>query len=316
VYGLPYRLFLFYAILLQKQLKSNNCPVFSLIVLLPKMYNVCRWEGKQGLLEAIDMKIKSTLVTAVVFCVWASSLYATNVGLFGYSVTDKGLYKISGTPLQSQKIGSLQVPSMADMACLVGASQTTAYTIDRNTNVLYTIDLTDVSTIASLQLDNNMSVNGRGLAVSPTDILYGIFNFSELHTINVQTGKTNFIGNLGAGFESITFSPGGILYGGDDAGHIYQIDPQTGTLLNGLQCYLGLDIFALDIDSLAFSDGYLYAADSENGTVADLYQINPLTGLTINLGSTGLAGLNGLATTPEPVSILLLSLGGLLIRKR
>jgi len=212
--------------------------------------------------------------------------------------------------LQSVKIGSLQVPSTADMACLVGASQNAAYTIDRNTDILYTINLVDASTIASVQLDSIMEINGRGLAVSQAGILYGIFNFDklldtfELRTIDVQTGKTNLIGSLGVSFESMTFSSSGILYGGDNAGHIYQIDPQSGTISNSLQCYaLGQPLY-LDIDSLAFPyDGYLYAADSEAVTVADLYQINPSSGLTTNLGSTGVKGLNGLTTVPEPAVI-------------
>jgi hypothetical protein len=264
--------------------------------------------------------------------VLASSLHAEMVDLFGYSADDKSLYRISGSPLQSVKIGSLQVPSTADMACLVRTSQNAAYTIDRNTDILYTINLMDASTIASVQLDSIMEINGRGLAVSQTGILYGIFNFDrthdtfELRNIDVQTGTTNFIGSLGVSFESITFSSSGILYGSDNAGHIYQIDPQTGTLSNSLQCYAPGQPLYLDIDSLAFSDGYLYAADSEAVTVADLYQINPSSGLTTNLGSTGVKELNGLATVPEPTvipapgAVLLGSIGltfsGWLLRRR
>lgn len=271
------------------------------------------------------MKVFLLPVIVVLFSgfVLANNLYAANVELYGYSAMDKGFYKISSEPLNALKIGSLQVPTTADMACLVGASQNTAYMIDRNTEVLYTIKLADASTIASVQLDSIMEQNGRGLAISPAGTLYGIFNFNrllntfELRTIDVKTGRTNLIGDLDVSFESITFSPSGIFYGGDNAGHIYQIDPQTGTLSNSLQCHALGQPLNLDIDSLAFSsDGYLYAADSEALAVADLYQINPLTGITTNLGSTGVTELNGLLAVPEPCTLLLLGLGGVMIRKR
>lgn len=72
-----------------------------------------------------------------------------------------------------------------------------------------------------------------------------------------------------------------------------------------------------DIDDLAFApDGFLYAADSEATIIADLCRIDPLTGISVNLGSTGVTELNGLLAIPEPATLLLFGLGAVMLNKK
>ncbi len=51
---------------------------------------------------------------------------------------------------------------------------------ERFTDILYTVSLDDASMIASVQLDRDMRVNGRGLDISPEGTLYGVFEGNKL----------------------------------------------------------------------------------------------------------------------------------------
>lgn len=229
--------------------------------------------------------------------------------LIAYSAEDNALYEISASTAEATKIGTLQIADSADISCLAGATETALYTIGRADNILYTIDRNDASTLSAIQLDGDVKVNSRGLDISPAGPLYGIFEQNELRTINSQTGATTLSANIQTPLmEAIAFSPSGTLYGGTGAGHLYQVSIETGNIS------LVANTPLLDIDALTFApDGYLYAADSEANYVADLYRIDPLTGVATNLGSTGLKGLNGLQAIPEPATLLFFGLGALVL---
>jgi len=232
-----------------------------------------------------------------------------------YSHSDNSLYRLSGPALQSTKIGTLQTETYpaTNNGGLVKASENSAYMTERFTDILYTVSLDDASMIASVQLDGDMQVNGRGLDISPDGILYGIFGGNELRTVNPQTGITTFlthVNNIAFEIESIAFSSGGILYVGNDGGELYELDIDTG--IGSLIAKTAL----LDIDALTFApDGYLYATDATY-EAADLYRIDPLTGMSTNLGSTGLAEVNGLLAVPEPATLLLLGFGAVMMRTK
>jgi hypothetical protein len=179
-----------------------------------------------------------------------------------------------------------------------------------------------------VQLDRDVTIRNRGLDVSPDGSMFGVFSGLELRTVDTITGGTTFIANISGTnqIESMAFSTNGTLYAvgspspGARSGHLYTIN-----LITGEASLVG--IMSLDIDTLTFaSDGYLYGADSLAGTVADLYQIDPLSAAAINLESTGVVELNGLRAIPEseviplPGSFILgglgLSFSGWLLKRK
>jgi len=242
---------------------------------------------------------------------------------YAYSHTDNSIYKSSGPTLQFTKIGTLETLSYpaTNNGGLVKASESSAYMTERFTDLLYTVSLNDASMISVVQLDYDMKVNGRGLDISPSGILYGVFKGSQLRTVDPQTGITTFLTYIDIpGIESIAFSSSGILYAGTDSGDLYELNITNGSVS------LISNTPILDIDALTFaSDGYLYATDALL-TVADLYRVDPLTGTTVNFGSTGLTEVNGLLAigdielVPVPSAVILGSIGltfsGWLLRRR
>ena len=256
---------------------------------------------------------KTVVILIVLLGVFSGEIQAAwDLELMAYSAIDNSLYKISGSPLQTTNIGTLQTPVTADMMALARATDASAYSIDRAANILYSIDLSDASTISSAQIDYDVIVYNRGLDVSPSGAIYEIFEDNELRIINPDNGTTTFVCNIDLPWmESLAFSPNGDLYGGTGAGELYEINILTGDIT------LIADTPIIDIDALTFApDGYLYAADSEAARVSNLYRIDPLTGNTVDLGSTGLYGLNGLLAVPEPATLLLFSLGAVILRRK
>lgn len=254
------------------------------------------------------MGMRSWLVPVLVFTTIGVCPCAFG-DLVAFSYTDWALYELDPTTLHTSKIGELTIPRSADLACMAGAGPGQAYMVGRAQNVLYTVSLLDASVIASVPLDQDMLVNGRGLDLSPGGVLYGLFNGRDLRSINPLTGATGLQVQLDSwGVESMVFSPDGTLYAATDAGALSVVDFETGLL--DIVANLG----SLDPDAAAWFDGYVYAADSQAGVIADLYRIDPRTGSVLNLGSTGIVELNGLmavepSVVPIPSAVLLATLG-------
>jgi len=233
--------------------------------------------------------------------------------LVGFSYDDWALYQLDIATMQSTKIGDLDIPRAADLACMTAASASSAYMVGREQDTLYTVSLEDASMIASVSLDRDMLVNGRGLALSPTGVLHGVFAGRELRSIDPITGSTALIMRFDTwSVESLAFSSEGVLYVGQDhggTGRFSAVDVSTGTQTDFAQTGA-----IADPDAMAYLDGYLYAADSVGGISADLYRIDAVSGGVVNLGNTGITGLNGMVaieqiTTPLPSAALLAVLG-------
>lgn len=255
---------------------------------------------------------KRSVIVAVLFLAlsWPYS-YAFG-DLIGFSYGDWALYQLNPTTMETSKIGDLTIPRSADLACVARASDTSAYMVGRAQNILYTVSLLDASVIASVPLDHDMEVNGRGLDLSPDGVLYGLFAGRDLRSINPLTGQTSLQVQLDSWYvESMAFSPEGALYVAEAHGPSHALS--TVDMGTGLRSYV-TDLGLLDADAMAWLDGYLYAADSQAGVAADLYRIDPLTGSVVNLGSTGIVELNGLmsiepSVVPLPSAALLAAIG-------
>jgi len=220
--------------------------------------------------------------------------------LVASSADDVALYNLDVATMQTTKIGDLPFPPTARFGVMARASDTSVYMVERTEDILYTFSLTDASTIASVPLDQDMLINGRGLALSPDATLYGIFNRQELRSIDPLTGQTSLTVLISSRFiESMVFSPDGLLYVAEAHGTapsaLSTVDLDTGALH-----YIG-NLGSFDADSMAWFDGYLYAADGVDGVAADLYRIDPATAEMVNLGNTGIRGLNGLIAQPIPL---------------
>lgn len=229
-------------------------------------------------------------------------------------IAPNNLYRVSLDTMDATKIG--EIPYSGILWELAPASPGTAYTVNREDDRLFHINLLDAIILSSVQLDANMWINRRGLATSPNGTLFGIFSGWQLRTINPATGQTTFVANLSGisgGVESIAFASDGTLYGaaspsGNPYGsHLYIVDTISGQL--SLIDRIGESY--IDIDTLAYtSDSYLYGVDTLGIADTDLYRINTWNGIRTNLGILP-GGVNGLL--PEPATLCLLAVGGLAI---
>lgn len=142
----------------------------------------------------------------------------------------------------------------------------------------------------------------RGLAFSPTNVLFGIRAGGDAGTvdqpddlviIDVATGGVTLVGNTGqTGLQSLAFASNGTLYGWDIRKGLATVDTSTGsaTLVNPSNPLAN----GIDIQSLVFaSDGTLYGAREK------LYKINTTNGTTTLVGSGGYSDIRGIEFLEE-----------------
>jgi len=174
--------------------------------------------------------------------------------------------------------------------------QTGAYTLIGNTGI----------TVTEGGLAYN-SMNGLlyGCQASGPDLLY---------TIDMATGQATTIGSVGSSdLSAISFDNNGNLYGLDTGSNqILTLDPTTGATISSITPNINLSAGGLaGFDNDPLTD-ILYV-----GFGTTLYTLNPVNGIFNEIGSTGLSqNLAGIAFIPEPATVALLGLGGLLLHKR
>jgi hypothetical protein len=146
------------------------------------------------------------------------------------------------------------------------------------------------------------------LAISPSNVLYGMATNDYLFTIDTQTGMGTFVGQVDhyqIGIQAMAFAPDGTLYGWGVMNYgLITINPATGAFTD-----VNPSVGASDIQGMTFGpDGTLY------GVRDSLYRIDKTTGITTRISSGGgFADVRGIAfmPVPEPSTLALLGIGAL-----
>lgn len=246
-----------------------------------------------------------------------SGLYAT-VMLFGSDT--RALYIIDTTDASTMEVGSFGVEGiMAGLA--YDANNDIMYGTTTKTDKLYLIDYTTGN--ATFIGDLGVSLM-HGLAYdNSADVLFGTFGSSGgdgLYQIDVDTGNSTLIGNIGYIHEDhrntvhglavhpLTNDLYGVIGGPNDVSALLRIDKTTGS---------GTILHEYSINNLAgltfLPDGTLYATDNWSG---NLYILDILSDSTQLIGDTGFGNALGLTSVPEPATIIMLGLGGLVVHRR
>ena len=168
------------------------------------------------------------------------------------------------------------------------------YSVDTISDTLYTIDLGTGATTAVGSPGSLGFGDVEGLSFQPgTGTLFGLDDSSDkLITINLVTGVGSAVGSLGFNFRDagLSFDSSGNLFASSDGGDngVYSVNPITGaaTFLSNS----GPDPFAL-----AFADDTLYGVSEDSGcsgSAACLVSVDRTTGVSTEIGSTGLTNID------------------------
>lgn len=150
----------------------------------------------------------------------------------------------------------------------------------------------------------------RGLAASPTDVIYataatGGGAGANLYTINPGTGVGTLIAAVGP-MQGLTFSTAGTLYGWSNTLGLVTIDPTTGAVTDVNPAIGSTD----NIQTLAFSPGgvlyagaqpTLYTVDTSTGALTLVGSIAPMNDLRGMEFLSGGPPAPGVSLTPSPL---------------
>jgi hypothetical protein len=188
---------------------------------------------------------------------------------------------------------------------LAGTGDHIAYAIDRDQDLLVTIDLDTGSIGSSVKLGGDMQMNGRGFGVTADGTLLGDFA-GMLKQIDPATGALSHPMSLefGAWTESLE-SCGGQLYsaaresGSPRGERLYRVSSSTGKA--SLVAQIGTT--AIDVDTLACNiDGRLLGVDSDPVLGRTVIEIDPATAKSTTRAELAVAGtINGLHVTMPAV---------------
>jgi outer membrane protein assembly factor BamB len=274
------------------------------------------------------MKRRKSAVAGIfllIFCLClTSSLHAEDL-LYGSDTDTQELYSINTSNASIELVGSFGVEGyMGGLA--YDSDNDIMYGTTTVTDKLYSIDYTTGSASFIGDLDAPLM---HGLAYdNSSDILFGTSYRRDTNTsgvdflyqIDVSTGHATLIGDIGQFFyyaydtvhglaiHPLTNELYGVIAGPTPSSRLVNINKTTGE---------GTLLHTYTIDNLTgltfLPDGTLYATNNWSG---NLYTLDITNGSTQLIGGTGLGNGLGLAATPEPATLLLLGLGGMVLRRR
>jgi WD40 repeat protein len=245
------------------------------------------------------------ILVAILSCETSANPIFCSVGWEGeFTHIDPSLGQIS--PTRDDLPECLQALAWSPNGILYAGKEDAIYTINPLTG--------DVSYFLTINSDI------RGMAFSPSGTLYITSEWTtaqKLRIVDIATGNVTDVGALWGNenpiAQGLDFSPNGVLYAIKP-----NVLPGTYELLtidldDAEMHSLGSYSNTADINqSIAFtSDGSLYALG------ADVFaQIDPINGAIIGTPIELSGEYRGLAFVPEPGTVLLLGLGGLILKRK
>ncbi|HNQ23704.1 MAG TPA: hypothetical protein PKK06_11475, partial [Phycisphaerae bacterium] len=150
--------------------------------------------------------------------------------------------------------------------------------------------------------------------------LYGVLSFAggtgfRLIRLDRQTGQGEYIGRVPGSrdISGLAFDAAGTLFGLDTQNdELLTLDKDSADVLGSVV----LSHAFADHGAMRFGpDDVLYAVDGGTGLMGVLYSIDTSSGWVMQVGATGVPGGFSALTVPEPCTLLLLLLGGVLLHR-
>ncbi len=184
-----------------------------------------------------------------------------------------------------------------EVGALVGSQLAT---VDRATGVS-----TMRGDLGPVLIAHEIALDGTMYGIQHVQAALGIQGTPYFYEVDPQTAELTQKANTEINRSmDMAFQSNGTLWvvGGDTGNELYTIDPATGnaTLQSTIQVEAGVEIMGIMFDL----DGMLGTSFFWDDEPTSLYRINPLTGETTEIGTTGLSNTHGGDVLPTPATLL------------
>ncbi len=263
------------------------------------------------------MNMKKTILACAIvsmLSMGASSLLASD--LLGVSSGPTDVVTFDQTSGLPTTVGPTGFGFPGDLASDTRAGSVRVWAPDLTTGQLLSINpatgagtaigaFTSPTSIVSMAFDITT-----GKLFGNTSVGFGAVGSDALYEIDPSTGATTFIGQLGIdNVYALCFDNTGRLFGvGYDRQALFEISPTTGAV-----SLVGAVAGAIYDIATRPEDGVTFAVNSATST---LYTLDLGTAALTSVGAYPVNNYVGLAFVPEPASLCLLVLGGLLVSRR